>query len=227
MRKKKAKTIFEVLSLVLLIFIVVSAVSNLNENVMAGQGEMPVLKEPKVLQEEVLVCPKEGMGRPVPFVVDWDNDGKKDLLLGEIQSAGIRLFKNKGTDAKPYFPDSEYLQAEGTMLMVGFSCAHSVCPYVADWNNDGKKDLIVGTTPGYVGVYLNVGTNDSPMFGSSTEDPPAMFALSAEGKDIDVGEQAAPCVTDWNNDGKKDLLVGCEGGTISLFLNIGTDAENL
>jgi len=33
-----------------------------------------------------------------------------------------------------------------------------------------------------------------------------------------------PCVTDWNGDGKKDLLVGrFSGGEVRLYLNTGTD----
>ena len=37
---------------------------------------------------------------------------------------------------------------------------------------------------------------------------------------------AIPCVTDWNGDGKKDLLVGYQpDGQIALYLNLGTDAQ--
>ena len=37
---------------------------------------------------------------------------------------------------------------------------------------------------------------------------------------------AIPCVTDWNGDGKKDLLVGYQtAGKIEVFLNSGTDAQ--
>src|SRR5450759_522815 len=37
---------------------------------------------------------------------------------------------------------------------------------------------------------------------------------------------AIPCVTDWNGDGKKDLLVGYQmAGKIALYLNLGTDAQ--
>lgn len=41
-------------------------------------------------------------------------------------------------------------------------------PSVADWNGDGKKDLIVGSfsgTPGNVYLYLNTGTDADPAFG--------------------------------------------------------------
>jgi len=35
---------------------------------------------------------------------------------------------------------------------------------VIDWNNDGKKDLLVGDGYGYVWLYLNEGTNVDPSF---------------------------------------------------------------
>lgn len=43
--------------------------------------------------------------------------------------------------------------------------------------------------------------------------------------DLRVGLYCAPTVTDWNNDGKKDLVIGQElgGGNVQLFLNQGTD----
>jgi hypothetical protein len=44
-------------------------------------------------------------------------------------------------------------------------------PTVADWNGDGKKDLIVGSftgQPGNVRLYLNVGTDAEPKFDKFT-----------------------------------------------------------
>ncbi len=43
---------------------------------------------------------------------------------------------------------------------------------------------------------------------------------------LDVGDYAIPCVTDWNGDGRKDLLVGYQAASkIALFLNTGSDAN--
>jgi len=44
-------------------------------------------------------------------------------------------------------------------------------PTVADWNGDGKKDLIVGSftgDPGNVRLYLNIGSEAAPKFGKTT-----------------------------------------------------------
>ncbi len=51
--------------------------------------------------------------------------------------------------------------------------------------------------------------------------------IKAAGKviDIEIGH-LVPCVTDWNSDGKKDLIVGqFKNGAIRLYLNEGTDTE--
>ncbi len=51
--------------------------------------------------------------------------------------------------------------------------------------------------------------------------------LPAEGQEIDIEVgHLVPVVTDWNHDGKKDLLVGqFMNGMIRLYLNEGTDAD--
>ena len=51
--------------------------------------------------------------------------------------------------------------------------------------------------------------------------------IKAAGKPIDIGVgHLVPCVTDWNSDGKKDLIVGqFKNGAIRLYLNEGTDTE--
>ncbi len=48
--------------------------------------------------------------------------------------------------------------------------------------------------------------------------------IQANGKDIDISiGHLVPCVTDWNGDQKKDLIIGqFSRGKISLFLNQGT-----
>jgi hypothetical protein len=50
--------------------------------------------------------------------------------------------------------------------------------------------------------------------------------IEADGKPIDISVgHLVPVVSDWNGDGKKDLLVGYfSGGGIRLYLNEGTDA---
>jgi|GEM_PF-1888086 len=148
------------------------------------------------------------------FVVDWNNDGKKDLLVGTYSLPAVYLFLNIGTDSSPVFGEGTKLEAVGDPpAIIGAD------PFVVDWNNDGKKDLLLGTAY-YVLLYVNVGTDSSPQFNL------ASTVLNWSGVDAYC---AKPFVVDWNNDGKKDLLVGHGGwrdhAYIDLYINTGTDAS--
>ena len=52
-------------------------------------------------------------GNASPFIVDWDGDGRQDLLLGQYDGGKIRFYQNTGTNFAPVFGDSAYLQADG------------------------------------------------------------------------------------------------------------------
>ena len=90
-------------------------------------------------------------------------------------------------------------------------------PRVVDWNNDGRKDLVIGHRGGQVRLYLNTGSDATPAFSGYTD-------LQVGGSTFDCGETSVPWVVDWNNDGKKDLLVGEDYGRVLLLTNTGTDA---
>ncbi len=87
-----------------------------------------------------------------------------------------------------------------------------------DFNNDGLDDLIVGERNGYVNYFRRLPNGTLTSEGR----------IQAGSADLDVGNNSAPFVYDWNNDGLLDLIVGREstsGGSVHLFLNQGT-AEN-
>jgi len=57
-----------------------------------------------------------------PEVHDWNNDGKKDLLVGEYANGNpgkIKLFLNQGTDVAPVFDGGSFIQIRGVNLSVG------------------------------------------------------------------------------------------------------------
>jgi hypothetical protein len=90
---------------------------------------------------------------------------------------------------------------------------------LADWNNDGLHDFVCGAASGYIVVYQNTGTSPKPRFQSRS------ILCDEKGQPIDIGYDAFPHVTDWNADGKKDLLIGAEKGCIVYYQNMGSDAE--
>ena len=54
-----------------------------------------------------------------PEVTDFNNDGKKDLLVGTFNAGAVHLFLNKGTDSKPVFDGSSKILAGEVALKVG------------------------------------------------------------------------------------------------------------
>jgi hypothetical protein len=144
--------------------------------------------------------------------VDWNNDGRKDLIVGEGDGQ-IRIYLNTGTDASPVFGSHTQLMVAGT----NFDCVCSATPRVVDWNNDGRKDVVCGEQAGRVYLMLNTGTDASPVFATRVYLTNGTSALT-------VSSDSCPVVVDWNRDGKKDLIVGSDSGLLTYFQNKGTDA---
>lgn len=145
-------------------------------------------------------------GGGAPFAVDWDNDGGTDLLVGE-GNGKLVLYRNT-SDGDFRYDTGQTLE---TPLIVGAS------PFVVDWDNDGRKDLLVGSADGTLTLLLNNGSDQAPLFGAG------QFLETSLGV-VAVGGSAAPWVTDWDDDGRKDLLVGSAEGELFLLRNIGSDA---
>ncbi len=148
----------------------------------------------------------------VPFVIDWNNDHRKDIIIGDVDGY-VTYFHNSGTNtANPEFSSGFRPQRSSPQGMMDVKVDGYAVPVVFDWNMDGKKDLIVGDFHGKVWFFINTGTDAAPVFGTSTQ-------MLSNNSPLDVGQYAAPFVCDWNHDGQKDLVVGNSNGYCLLFPN--------
>ncbi len=154
-----------------------------------------------------------------PFVVDWNNNGKLDVLVG-VDNGLIYLLLNTGTRENPQFESAVPLQAGSSNMNAGTRAS----PVAVDWTGNGKKDIIVGVTPGTLHLFENIGTDEEPVFGPSSRQ------LQAGGEDIKMDLYARPAVADWNNNGKWDLIVGSYESTgpgrVRLFLAAPPQKQN-
>jgi len=144
---------------------------------------------------------------------DWNGDGLNDLLIGQDGTRGseIVFYKNIGTESEPKFDAPELLKLPGPTMS-------RPSPYVVDWDGDGTQDMLFGTERPEVYFFRNVGTNTRPQLEAGRK-------LRLTGDDFDKGCRCRIDVTDWNEDGKLDLLVGNfysskkpMGGNIWIFL---------
>ncbi len=74
------------------------------------------------------------------LLVDWDADGDLDLINGSV--GHIFYYENVGTRTQPQFQSRGPFQVDGNDLRV-FRHAGSID--AADWNGDGRLDLVVST----------------------------------------------------------------------------------
>jgi hypothetical protein len=77
-----------------------------------------------------------------PVLADWDGDGLLDLILGLVErtrdgwrNRGVYWCRNVGTKQVPKFGPSQLLVADNDRVETTGIC-------VADWNGDGRPDLI-------------------------------------------------------------------------------------
>ncbi|RJR19000.1 MAG: VCBS repeat-containing protein [Nitrospiraceae bacterium] len=143
--------------------------------------------------------------------MDWNNDGRHDLLIGDGVGR-LLVFLNTNTNSHPILFSGKYIRADGADIDVG----ERATPVVADWNGDGKKDLLSGSMDGSIRVFLNKGTDSEPVM----ESP---YILKAGGRNLNIGSRSAPRVYDWNRDRLKDIVAGEMEGHVYLMINTGTD----
>jgi len=58
------------------------------------------------------------IGHANPLVTDWNEDGLKDLLVGQYSGGRIRYYINQGSNAAPVFGSFSYMQADGNTISV-------------------------------------------------------------------------------------------------------------
>ena len=176
-----------------------------------GQLYLFTRKNSGAFADGIVLNDKKGlplnMGRATTVAIaDWDGDGDLDMVVGNMDGAVYSVI-NEGTTTKPLFGTPKPIQAAGKALTVSDLAG----PCIADWDNDGLIDLLVGDGKGAVGFYKNVGTKTEPKLSARVELISQSSASNIPSK-LDNPERSGMRVKistcDWNQDGLLDLLVG-------------------
>ena len=161
------------------------------------------------ISNDYLINVDAGGNSNISFV-DIDNDGDKDLFIGD-DYAKLSYYKNTGTAVYPAFT----LVSDSLPLR---SVSFNYAPAFADLDNDGDKDMILGS-------YIK----DSLWFYRNTGTPENFnFTLESRGYQIGIttlGQSSTPVLTDIDNDGDKDLFIGATNGRIIFYENTGNVSD--
>ena len=82
---------------------------------------------------------------------DWDADNDIDLVVGNSRGE-VYLVINKGNASKASWAAPARIKAKRANIQLTGSAG----PCVADWDGDGKGDLLLGSSDGAVGCYVDV-----------------------------------------------------------------------
>ena len=157
--------------------------------------------------------------RTTPYAIDWNEDGLMDLIMLDhegylsyferemkddqlVLRPGQRVFY--GDDYSSYNPNNTVQDSIPGLLRLnvkkyGGSGRVKLC--FADWDGDGRKDLLVNSTN--VNWLRNEGKKDG------------LTHFTNQGALSDhrlAGHTTSPTIVDWNIDGIPDMLVGAEDG---------------
>jgi hypothetical protein len=160
---------------------------------------------------------------PAAFWVDVDFDSKKDLLIApnaknvSENETSVLKYKNTMSNTNPNFVFETKAFLQEDMIEHGTGSI----PVLTDLDNDGLIDLFVANYFSYkptlakesrIAYYKNTGTINNPVFTFIDND---FLNLSQSG----LGLRMVPSFGDLNNDGKKDIILGLENGTLCYLQN--------
>jgi hypothetical protein len=168
--------------------------------------------------------------------MDLDNDGDKDLLVGDLGCALLNRLTNGGSRQQALITQADTLfpSADDYVKIRDFPSA-----YRLDADFDGDTDLVVTPTffSNFSDDYIHNTRQASFLYSNAAPTGAPVFQFASrdflQGESIDAGEEGIPAFADVDADGDQDLFLGHLGNqgpaglraTVHFYRNTGS-AQN-
>ncbi len=144
----------------------------------------------------------------VPQIVDMDNNGTNDLVIG-ARNGKLAYYRHNGTSAIPLMDSITHFFGNVKVNLPGYFTGYSY-PFV--FKQGGVTNMLVGSESGFIRRYTNIDGNLGGVF----------TMADSTFLDIFQGNRVAPNGADVNNDGFMDLIVGNYEGGVSFYKGVST-----
>ena len=135
-------------------------------------------------------------------LADLDNDGDVDLIVADLWGT-IAYYENTGTATSPDF--TRRTGAANPLDFIDKGIHSDLAPELADLDDDGDVDLVLGDFHGNISYFENTGTAATPVFTQLIGEASPLDGIFDEST---RRHEPNPVLADLDGDGDMDLIIG-------------------
>lgn len=195
--------------------------SSANYNAMAFYKNLGTDISPNfVFQHDTLLTPDmiDVGTNSYPTFFDYNKDGRPDLFIGtegyldnntSLLSSKLAYYKNTSTVGNTSF---ELVSKD--FLNLSAKNYKGIFPTFGDMTGDGVDDLVMGNANGSIAIYKNFAPTNAAI--------PNFLYFTDSMNNVSVNQYSMPVIFDFNLDGRSDLLIGNQKGTLVYYQDTST-----